>query len=215
MQQVAVMRLGNIGYVETLQAVRLIEVEPPKVKDMLYVLHAVDVSVHVYIAVASLYDAAAFSAVLREFHTLERLNRARLVGLNILRDDAVALSKYIYRLACVGVDHRPDAASVSVALAALVAYSVVATREELHNILHPGVNRNAVVGYRHLIEFHDKARKHPCLMHRIEIVHAVTTLVAMEVGCIQQVIAKMTKEYMIGKIAVERFHKEVVASYLT
>ena len=81
MQQVAVMRLGNIGYVETLQAVRLIEVEPPKVKDMLYVLHAVDVSVHVYIAVASLYYAAAFSAILREFHTLERLNRARLVSI--------------------------------------------------------------------------------------------------------------------------------------
>ena len=52
-------------------------------------------------------------------------------------------------------------------------------------------------------------------MHRIEIVHAVTTLVTMEVGCIQQVIAKMTEEYMIGKIAMERFHKEVVASYLT
>ena len=98
MQQVAVMRLGNIGNVETLQAVRLIEVEPPKVKDMLYVLHAVDVSVHVYIAVASLYYAAAFSAILREFHTLERLNRARLVGLNILRNDAVAFVTIIYLL---------------------------------------------------------------------------------------------------------------------
>ena len=52
-------------------------------------------------------------------------------------------------------------------------------------------------------------------MYGVEIVHAITTLVAMEVGCIQQMVTKMSKEYMVRKFAVEWLHKEVVASNLT
>jgi hypothetical protein len=99
--------------------------------------------------------------------------------------------------------------------ATLVTNGIVTTREELHHVLHPRVHRDAVVSKGHFVKLHNEAREHPCLVHRVEIVHAITTLVAMEVGCIQQMVTKMSKKYMVRKIAVEWLHKEVVASNLT
>ena len=60
-QAIATMRLCNISYIEALQTVRAIEVERPKVENMLYVLHAIDVSVDIHIAVTCLDNASTLS----------------------------------------------------------------------------------------------------------------------------------------------------------
>lgn len=49
-------------------------------------------------------------------------------------------------------------------------------------------------------------------MHGIEIVHAVASLVGVEVGGIEQMVAQVSDKDMVGEITVEWFHEEVVAS---
>lgn len=49
-------------------------------------------------------------------------------------------------------------------------------------------------------------------MYGVEIVHAISTLVAMEVGCIEKMIAEVTEEYAVREIAMERLDEEIITS---
>ena len=49
-------------------------------------------------------------------------------------------------------------------------------------------------------------------MHGVEIVHAVAALVAVEVGGIEEVVAKMAYEDVVGEITMKGFDEEVVTS---
>ena len=49
-------------------------------------------------------------------------------------------------------------------------------------------------------------------MHGVEIVHAISTLVAMEVGCIEKMIAEVAEEDAVREIAMERLDEEIITS---
>ena len=85
MERVAEVRFSYIGYVEALQTMGLIPFDGPHVEDVLYILHGVDVAVHVYVAVVCLHVVYAVGS-LSHLDTLERLDGALLRGFDILRD---------------------------------------------------------------------------------------------------------------------------------
>ena len=52
-------------------------------------------------------------------------------------------------------------------------------------------------------------------MQRIKIVHAVATVVRMEIGGVEHVVTKMSDEQVVREVAMERLCEELVASYFT
>ena len=178
---------------------------------MLDIFYGVDVSVDVDVAVVC-GDGLAYLGVLCHLHALEGSYGARLLGFDVACDESVALLEYVDGLSGTGVDHRPDAASVAKDIAVAAEDGEVAAGEELHDVLHPRVDGDALVGLGHLVHLDDEAREHPRLVHGVEIVHAVAALVAVEVGGIEEVVAKMAYEDVVGEITMKGFDEEVVTS---
>ena len=192
-QTVAKVGFGGVGYVDACESVLSVPVERPQVEHVLYVFHGVHMAVHVDVAVMRVDDLCRLG-VLRQSDTLERFDGAGLLVLYVGSDESVAFGENIYRLSCLGVYHRPDAASVAAGVAVGIAYGEVAACEEFHHVFHPCIDGNAVVGDGHFLHFHYEAREHPCLVYGVEVVHAVASLVGVEVGGVEQMVAQMPDE---------------------
>ena len=87
--------------------------------------------------------------------------------------------------------------------------------EELHHTLHPCFYCEMVVGFRHTLHLYSQSRQHPCAMLWSQHTHTIATVVAMEIGSIEQMIAQMSHKQMLRIVAMERFSQEFVATNLT
>jgi hypothetical protein len=105
-----------------------------------------------------------------------------------LRDESIADVENINGLSGVGIYHCPHAFAISYHL---VAYgnAEVSTCEIAHDGINPGVNRKAFVGRWQLVHLYGEARKHPCPVDWVQITHAITSVIGMKIGGIEQMIA--------------------------
>ena len=156
---------------------------------MLDILHAVDVSVDIHVAIARV-DGADKLGRSSHFDTRRRIDGARFIRINILQNTSVVHFQEVDRLTGVGVYHRPNAAPVTENLSGEgIFHFEIAMGKESQRTLYPRFNSKLGVSHRHLSHFNDQSRQYPRTMNRIEIVHSEVSLVGMEVGRIEQMVA--------------------------
>ena len=176
-------------------------------------------SIDIYIIIIGV-DTAHKLGIGRHLDTRTGCYRTFFLFLDILLDKSIMDGEYIYRLSGLSIYHRPHTLTIAIYLLLFISswlttYLEITGCKILHGILHPGLNIELVIRLRHLGHLYGQATKHPSLMSWHEIVHAITTVVAMKIGCIQQMIAQMPHKQVTGKVTMKRFRKELVSSYFT
>ena len=185
---------------------------------MLYVFHGIDVSVNVNVVIESV-DAAHQSGVVIHLHAGELRHGVHLVLLHPFHDGAVVYVEYVGGLACLGVNHCPDAAPVAkhLGIVRIVAvgshHAEVALGEIAHGTLHPRLHIEFLVLCRHLVHFDGQARQHPRFPDAVQEIHAEATVAAVEIGGIEHVVAQVSYEQPMAEVAMKRLSHFQISSY--
>ena len=164
-----------------------------QVECVFYVFYAVDMAVDVNIIIICVDSPYEFGSLAHPCPS-GLVYGARLVLLHIFQYQSVVDTQYVNRLPRHRINHSPDALAITADPAISTRDGEVTSCEILHSALHPRLNGELVVGFRHDVHLDDKPRQYPCAVHRPEHVHAISAVVAVEVGSIEHVVAQMSHE---------------------
>ena len=207
------MGFGDVGDLETTDAVGAVPVDGPEVEDVLDVFDRVDVAIDIDIVVVGV-DGADERGIVGHLYTTALVDGTLLVFDNPVVDGAVVDGEDVGGLARLCVDHRPDGTAVAIHFTILADNAEVTGGEVAHGRFHPRLDIELGVLYRHLVHLDGEAREHPRAVDSQQIFHAEATSRGVKVGGVEHVVAEMAHEEVLREVAVEGIGEKVVRSYL-
>lgn len=206
-ERVAVVALGDVGYLKPLDAHLPVHPQVEEVEDVLDVTDAVGVPVDVYVAVDHLVRVPQLRG--GELDARRLVDGAGAVA-HVVHDAPLVDVQQVYRLAVLHPDHRPYRAGIAEGLPAAAADAVVAVGEQAVDVLHPRLDAEILIFGRKPLHLHHQPRQHPGVVVGVERGDAEASVLGVEAGTVEQVVAQHAECQPPHQINVERLGHEVV-----
>jgi len=212
-ESVAEIGLCLVCNFEAVDALLLEPLAGEEVEDVLDVFDAVDVTIDIDIAVIGVDGADKLRVCEAETSVAFYWANVLFLGHYIIQDVAIVEGEEVARLACLKVNHCPNAAGIAKRRAVSTVDGEVTVGEIPHNALHPRPNLAMLMLLGHFHHFYAKAREHPCVLRLIERTDAPAAPLRMVACSVKHVITKHTKEDAACEIYMKGLNVERVAIY--
>ena len=132
---------------------------------------------------------------------------------NVIEDVTIEECQEVARLACLKVNHCPDATSIAKWCAVSAMDGEVTVGEVPLDALHPCPDLAMFVLARHLIHLDAKSGEHPRVLRLVQGCDAPTTLLRMVAGRVEHVVAQDAEEDVSPEVDMKGLDVEGVGVY--